>query len=134
MNVREEFSAAHTIHNLNVSLGPGAVASPLPLLLADLDGLLHAEWTAVDPQTGRVASPRAKAAPAGAVMSGAGGAATAGEMITMLHEGRPVEAAANAGVDVLETKVMNRVPALVPLAVMASTIDAYDAVSALVEN
>ena len=42
------------------------------------------------------------------------------------HEGRPGKAAITAGTGAGATYLLAKVPALVPLAVMVSTIDAYD--------
>jgi hypothetical protein len=62
----------------------------------------------------------------GKVANWAGIAAIAGQTIVDLHEGRPFEAAKTAAFGAVAYKVMTRYPALVPLAVMASTINAYD--------
>jgi RHS repeat-associated protein len=51
---------------------------------------------------------------------------TAGYVATQLYEGRKADAAETAGVTVAATWVISKVPALIPLAIMKSTIDAYD--------
>jgi RHS repeat-associated protein len=60
------------------------------------------------------------------VIGGAGIAAAAGTVVKKLPEGRPGEAATAAGEAAGSAYVLARVPALVPLAVMASTIGAYN--------
>ncbi len=54
----------------------------------------------------------------------AGGAALAGEVLTQLYEGKTKEAAVTAGVGTGAMVVLSKVPALVPLAIMASSIEA----------
>ena len=60
----------------------------------------------------------------GRTMHGAGIAAISGEVLVQLHEGRPGEAAKTAAVGGGAMFVLSKVPALVPLAVMASSIQA----------
>jgi hypothetical protein len=60
----------------------------------------------------------------GRTMAVAGTAALAGDVLVKLHEGHPVEAAETAAVGGGAMYVLGRVPALAPLAVMASTISA----------
>jgi len=56
----------------------------------------------------------------------AAGLAVAGQTLVQLHEGHTGEAAKTAVVGTVAIAVMSKVPALVPLAIMKSTIDAYD--------
>jgi hypothetical protein len=51
-----------------------------------------------------------------------GGAAIVGEVLAKLHEGHPLEALETAGVGGGGMALLSRVPALIPLAVMFSTI------------
>ncbi len=58
-----------------------------------------------------------------------GGAALAGAVGTaaaQLYEGKKTEAAKTVGITAVATYAMAKVPALIPLAVMKSTIDSYD--------
>jgi len=64
--------------------------------------------------------------PIGRVVGVASTAAIVGQAMTELHEGRPDAAAKTIGVGVVVTQVLTKVPALVPLAIAASTISAYD--------
>lgn len=60
----------------------------------------------------------------GTTVKVAGGAALAGEVITQLYEGKTKEAAVTAGVGGGAMVVLSKVPALAPLAIMASSIQA----------
>lgn len=60
----------------------------------------------------------------GRTMQVAGGAAIAGDILVQLHEGRPDEAAKTAAVGGGTMFVLSKIPALVPVAVMASSISA----------
>lgn len=80
-----------------------------------------------------VAEPPASAKPAkpatggsllGTTVKVAGGAALAGEVVTQLYEGKTKEAVVTAGVGGGTMVVLSKVPALAPLAVMASSIQA----------
>ena len=70
------------------------------------------------------AKPSRKGRLLGRTMQVAGGAALAGDVLVKLHEGRPVEAAVTAAVGGGAMFVLSKVPALAPLAVMASSIQA----------
>ncbi|NEU08453.1 insecticidal toxin complex protein [Flavihumibacter sp. R14] len=70
------------------------------------------------------AKPSAGRSMLGTTVKVAGGAALAGEVITQLHEGRTAEAAETAAIGGGMMFALSKVPALVPLAVMASTISA----------
>jgi RHS repeat-associated protein len=63
---------------------------------------------------------------AGPVANVAGIAAIAGQTLVDLHEGKPYEATKTAVFGAIAYKAMSRYPALVPLAIMVSTINAYD--------
>jgi hypothetical protein len=63
---------------------------------------------------------------AGKVFGGAAIAGVAGEVIKDLHEGKPGKAIETVGIVGAVTYVLKRNPELLPLAIMAGTIDAYD--------
>ena len=60
------------------------------------------------------------------VFGGAALVGAAGTAVAQLYEGKKGEAAKTVGITALATYAMTKVPALVPLAVMKSTIDSYD--------
>ncbi len=62
----------------------------------------------------------------GKVLGAAGVAGAAGEIVKDLHEGNYGHAAVTGGVAVGVGHVLSKVPALVPIAVMVSTISSYD--------
>lgn len=61
------------------------------------------------------------------VVNGAVIAGIVGRTITQLYEGKPVEAAKTAGIGTGLYVAATKVPALIPLLVMKSSIDSYDA-------
>jgi len=63
---------------------------------------------------------------AGPVVNGAVIAGMAGRAITQLHEGKPADALKTVGIGTVAYMAIKRYPALLPLAIMASTISAYD--------
>ena len=60
------------------------------------------------------------------VLGGAALVGAAGTAVAQLYEGRKTDAAKTVGVTAVLTYAMAKVPALVPLAVMKSSIDSYD--------
>jgi hypothetical protein len=71
-------------------------------------------------------TPRVFGPTTGAVINGAVIAGIAGRTITQLHEGKPKEAAKTAVIGTVAYMAIKKVPALLPLAIMKSTIDSYD--------
>ena len=60
------------------------------------------------------------------VFGGAALVGAAGTALAQLYEGRKADAAKTVGITAVLTYAMTKVPALIPLAVMKSTIDSYD--------
>ena len=96
-----------------------------------VDAGRQARW-AMTGEPGPEPVPEARATPrffgptTGAVINGAVIAGIGGRTITQLHEGKPKEAAKTAVVGAAVYVAIKKVPALLPLVIMKSTIDAYD--------
>ena len=85
--------------------------------------------TGAKPAGAEPANSATRGSAAGTGMKVFGGAAlvgAAGTAVAQLYEGRKADAAQTVGITAVATYAMTKVPALVPLAVMKSTIDAYD--------
>jgi RHS repeat-associated protein len=105
---------------------PRAPASAPPSTAAGRQQLELPFEKAGPPKSSPSTAPKAPSGPVTKVAGVAGGAAVVGSVIRDLHEGHTGKAAVTAGIGAGSTYVLAKVPALAPLAVMASTINAYD--------